>query len=145
MKYYPTSTLILNDLHQKLSDYKCNTKKIKLLLTAHGLLRYVGKRLFKFKIGTNEDNGEGTLYAGGIEWKISGSEWIKSREVFHIPPEHMVVEITRSIFSREQQSKTQFIVEWRDGHISDYHVHSDHPPDSHILKEDITSLLSLLN
>ena len=102
--------------------------------------------LYKFKICIKENN---TLYKKkyihDMDFKITKKHWIKIDKEHSLPINNAIIELETYIFSPHSKSKTKFIVEKFGGKVHDYYFTSKEEFDNHSLKEDITSLLSLLN
>lgn len=145
MRYYPCSTLNLDNFCSKLSRYQKTIKNDQLLLTNHGFYKYINDDLYKFKMHFEKDSTSiKKKYINDIDFKITNNKWIKIDKEYSLPRDNAIIKSNMYIFSPRPKSKTKFIVEKINGGIHDYYFTSNEDFDNHSLKEDITSFLLLL-
>ena len=67
-----------------------------------------------------------------------------NKAYWRLPPENIIKEINKSIFTTHPKSQTAFVIESCEGNRVDSYFQSPHNVHQKTLKEDITSLLSYL-
>jgi hypothetical protein len=140
MRYYLCSEISISNIKNKLSHMVFNETTEYVLLSPHGIYKYLGDDMFIHKICDEnilENYIDGHTFLSGVEWE--------AKEVRHrIPLNTHKMEIHTYTFTPNLNSTLKFVVEFYDNGKVDYYFSSPDEPSCNILVDNIRSFLNAI-
>lgn len=147
MRYYIENTLDIRTIKNKLKQYLKKVEKTNIFLSNFGLLKYINKDLFIFKINNNEDICEvHKKYFKDFNIISSSCLWKKQSIKHQIPFDGHKISLNIYTYTLSEKHNVSFVIEEYGNNYVDYYFKSQEDDINNLfLKNDICSFLEIIN
>ena len=141
MKIYMKNTDSKKINIRLINEYKCKTEKITFILSQNGIIRIMNNKLIQINIIDKEPK-EVTI--NNHEFICDESRFINNYEVYQIPVNHYVEDITTTYYRLRPNSRLYIVVEHKDEQINNVYFSTDEKINMGYIQEDINTFFTLL-
>ena len=141
MKIYMKNIHINNIDSRLINEYKCKTEKITFILSLNGIIKLINNKLIKIDI---IDKPITEITINNIALLCDTSVYVNTHEIYQVPVQHYVENITNIYYSLRANSNLQFVIEYKDGKENNMYFLTDENINISYIHEDIKMFFTLL-
>jgi len=124
-----------------ISQYKCKTEKITFILSLQGIIKLINNNLIKIDI---IDKPITEITINNIALLCDASVYVNTDEIYQVPVQHYVENITNIYYSLRANSNLQFVIEYKEGKENNMYFLTNENINISYIHEDINTFLTLL-
>ena len=141
MKIYMKNIDINNIDSRLINQYKCKTEKITFILSLQGIIKLINNNLIKIDI---IDKPITEITINNIALLCDASLYVNTDEIYQVPVQHYVENITNIYYSLRANSNLQFVIEYKEGKENNMYFLTNENINISYIHEDINTFLTLL-
>lgn len=141
MKTYMKNIDIGNIDSRLINEYKCKTETFTFILSVNGIIRIANSKLMKLDI---LDRPITEITINNIDLLCDESKYVNKKEVYQLPVQHYVDNITNVYYSLHANSNVYFVIEYKDETETNMYFQTDESINIDYIQEDINTFFTLL-
>lgn len=141
MKIYMKNIDIAGVDSRLINEYKCKTEKFTFILSLNGIIKMASSKLMKIDI---LDKPITEITINNVKLLCDESMFVNKYEIFQVPVQHCVENITNVYYRLRANSNLYFVVEYKDDQENNKYFLTDENINVGYIQEDINTFLTLL-
>ena len=151
MKIYMNNMNINNIDSSLINEYKCKTEKFTFILSLNGIIKLMNDKITNSKITNSKlikidiiDKPITEVTINNIALLCDESRFVNKYEIYQIPVQHYVENITNIYYSLRANSDVNFVVEYKDEKKNNMYFLTNENINVGYIQEDINTFFTLL-
>lgn len=146
MKIYLKKIDIHNIDLRLINEYKCKTEKFTFILSLNGVIRIANSNIADNKLMKIDilDKPITEITINNISLLCDESKYVNKYEIYQVPVQHYVENITNIYHSLRANSNVHFVVEYKDEKVNNVYFQTEESINVGYIQEDINTFFTLL-
>ena len=146
MKIYLKNIDIHNIDSRLINEYKCKSEKFTFILSLNGIIKLMNNNIANNKLIKIDilDKPITEITFNNIALLCDESKYINKYEIYQIPVQHYVENITNIYYSLRANSNVHFVVEYKDEEVNNMYFQTEESINVGYIQEDVNTFFTLL-